>query len=88
MLIQMVYLVIQCAANDGRFVINQEVDVTSFFNNETKPICSIVSRSSNILVIVPTFTSITTYDYNSSTSVISQYNIDTSKWYIKIYAWK
>ena len=84
----LVRVVLQCAANDGRFVINQEVDVTSFFNNETKPICSIVSRSSNILVIVPTFTSITTYDYNSSNSEVSQYNIDTSKWYIKIYAWK
>jgi hypothetical protein len=62
----LVRVVLQCAANDGRFVINQEVDITSFFNNETKPICSVVSRSSNILVIVPTFTSITTYDYNSS----------------------
>jgi hypothetical protein len=84
----LVQVVLKCNSNDGRFVINQEVDVTSFFNNQTKPICSIVSSSSTVLLIVPTYTSITVYDYNSSTSVISQYNIDTTKWYLKIYAWK
>jgi hypothetical protein len=84
----LVRVVLKCNSNDGRFVINQEVDVTSFFNNQTKPICSIVSSSSTVLLIVPTYTSITVYDYNSSTSVISQYNIDTTKWYLKIYAWK
>ena len=83
-----VRVVLSCQANDGRFVINQEIDTFSFFNNQTKPICSIVSSSSNVLVIVPTYTSITTYDYNSSTSVVSEYNIDPTKWYIKIYAWK
>lgn len=81
-------MVLRCQSNDGRFVINQEIDTFSFFNNQTKPICSIVSSSSNVLVIVPTYTSITTYDYNSSTSVVSEYNIDPTKWYIKIYAWK
>jgi hypothetical protein len=84
----LVRVVLKCNSNDGRFVINQEVDVTSFFNNQTKPICSIVSSSSTVLLIVPTYTSITVYDYNSSTSVISQYNIDTTKWYLKSYAWK
>jgi hypothetical protein len=81
-------VVLQCQSNDGRFVINQEVDISSFFNNQTKPICSIASSSNNILVIVPTYTSIKTYDYNSSTSIVSEYSIDPTKWYIKIYAWK
>lgn len=84
----MVRVVLKCEANDGRFVINQEVDISSFFNNQTKPICSIVSSTGSVLIIVPTFTSITTYDYNSVTGVISQYIIDPTKWYIKIYAWK
>jgi hypothetical protein len=84
----MVRVVLNCQANDGRFITNQEIDVTSFFNNETKPICSVVSSTSSVLIVVPPFTSITTYDYNSGTSVISQYNINATKWYIKIYAWK
>lgn len=84
----LVRVVLKCEANDGRFVINQEVNIESFFNNQTKPICSVVSDSSTVLIIVPTYTTITTYDYNSSTSVISQYSIDPTKWYIKIYAWK
>jgi hypothetical protein len=49
---------------------------------------SALGEENAVLLIVPTYTSITVYDYNSSTSVISQYNIETTKWYIKIYAWK
>lgn len=84
----LVRVVLKCEANDGRFVINQEVDVSTFYNNQTKPICNIVSDSIKVLIIVPTYTSITTYDYNSVTSVITEYTIDPTKWYIKIYAWK
>jgi hypothetical protein len=84
----LVRVVLLCGSNDGRFVLNQEVDLASFYNDQSKPICTVVSSTSSVLLIVPTFSSITTNDYNTTTSVITQYAIDTTKWYFKIYAWK
>lgn len=84
----LVRVVLKCNSNDGLFSINQEVDINTCFNGYVQPVCTIISDLSKVLLAVPAYSTITMYDYNSVTNVVSQYGISPSKWNFKIYAWK
>lgn len=84
----LVRVVLKCNSNDGNFNTNEEIDISSFFNGYIQPVCSIISDSSKVLLVVRAYSTITTYDYNSVTNIVGEYGISPSNWNFKIYAWK
>lgn len=82
----LVRLVLICTSPDGFYAINDEIDVTGCYNNNNLPLCTFKSKSSEIRVMVPAFSTANTYTYNGSSNV--SVSLTTSRWNFKIYSWK
>ena len=81
----LVRVVLKCVSTDGLFSTNQELDISSCYNNNNKPICSVLSTVSNSYVLIPTFSTITAY---SNFSIPAATNLTLSNWSFKINVWK
>lgn len=81
----LVRVVLKCNNNDGNFIINNELEITSCYNNNNKQPCFVLSDVSNISLIIPTFSSIKTY---TNSSPPTEYSLNLNNWSFKVYAWK
>lgn len=79
-------VVLKCIINDGFFSTDDELDITSCYNNNNKPVFSVLSNSTYVKIIVPTFSSIVTY--MSGTPTPSEQSLNLNNWCIKLYVCK
>jgi hypothetical protein len=78
--------VLLCISGDGYYNINDEIDVSGCYNENSRPFCSVSSNSTNVRVLIPSFTYIKTYTWNGGTNGLV--NLSSGAWSIKVYAWK
>lgn len=78
--------VLLCTTGDGFYSINDEIDVSGCYNENSRPFCSVATNSTNIRVLIPSFTYVKTYTWNGGTNGLV--NLSTSAWQVKVYAWK
>lgn len=81
----LVRVVLLCNSTDGSFLLNQELDITGCYNQNAKPLVSVVSNGSNVRVSFLAFTD--AYVYNPSTIPVAL-SLNKSNWQIKTYVWK
>lgn len=82
----LVRTVLVCVTNDGFFSSGDEIDVSACYNENSRPLCCVRSNSTSIRVMIPTFTYAKAYTWNGSSNGLV--NLVTSRWSVKVYAWK
>jgi len=81
----LIRVVLKCNNTDGSFLIGDEIDITSCFNNISKPLATVSANVSNVKVTLLSFTN--AYVYTPSTPT-NQLSLNKLSWQIKTYIWK
>lgn len=81
----LVRIVLLCNSSDGLFLTNEELDLTSCYNENTKPLATVLTNTSVIKVCFSSFSN--AYAYNPLATP-TQYSLNKLNWQIKTYVWK